>query len=179
MQCPGLPPQPDLAAIKELEAIREAYTAAPENPRYRFHHLFLNVAPNPAACQKPQGVDELRWREAMQRAGGPNNPHHLWPVLAHGTKDLIARKDAQVCLFRFDVVSPVSRCWLNAPICAPDDGRHAHFKLRSGHDMLMSLARREHACKYKAGPRMWEDQQCEFQGHTLSRRFRSGLQSFW
>ncbi|CAL8466711.1 g6247 [Coccomyxa elongata] len=96
----GLPPQPDLAAIKELEAIREAYTAAPDNPRYRFHHLFLNVAPNPAACQKPQVVDELRWREAMQRAGGPNNLQHLWPVLAHGTKDLIARKDAQDAAIR-------------------------------------------------------------------------------
>ncbi|KAK9916340.1 hypothetical protein WJX75_001477 [Coccomyxa subellipsoidea] len=96
----GLPPQPDLAAIKELEAIREAYTAAPGNPRYRFHHLFLNVVDNPAACQKPPGVDELRWREAMQRAGGPSNPNHLWPVLAHGTKDLIARKDAQDAAIR-------------------------------------------------------------------------------
>lgn len=92
----GLPPQPDLAAIKELEAIREAYTAAPGNPRYRFQHLFLNVVDNPAACAKPQGVDELRWREAMQRAGAAAGPSRLWPVLALGTRDLLARKDAQV-----------------------------------------------------------------------------------
>lgn len=115
LRCAGLPPQPDLAAIKELEAIREAYTAAPGNPRYRFHHLFLNVVDNPAACQKPPGVDELRWREAMQRAGGPANPNHLWPVLAHGTKDLIARKDAQVPPLRLPFChGKVADRWNNA-----------------------------------------------------------------
>ena len=52
----GLPPQPDLAAIKELEAIREAYTAAQANPRSRFSHLFLNVVDNPASRVKPPGA---------------------------------------------------------------------------------------------------------------------------
>ena len=44
------------------------------------------------------GVDELQWREAMQRAGGEGNARNLWPVLALGTKDLLARKHAQVRL---------------------------------------------------------------------------------
>ncbi len=42
------------------------------------------------------GVDELQWREAMQRAGGEGNAKTLWPVLALGTRDLLARKQAQV-----------------------------------------------------------------------------------
>lgn len=46
---------------------------------------------NPAARVKPAGVDELQWRAALQRAGGPDNPDHLWPVLAQGFKDLLAR----------------------------------------------------------------------------------------
>ena len=37
------------------------------------------------------GVDELQWREALQRAGGADNPDHLWPVLAQGFKDLLGR----------------------------------------------------------------------------------------
>ena len=42
------------------------------------------------------GIDELQWREALQRAGGEGNAKHLWPVLALGTRDLLARKQAQV-----------------------------------------------------------------------------------
>ena len=61
------------------------------NPRYRFEHLLLNVVSNPAARVKPGGVDELAWREALQRAGGADNPDQLWPVLAQGFKDLLAR----------------------------------------------------------------------------------------
>lgn len=53
---------------------------------------------DPAARVKPPGVDELRWRAALQRAGGPDNPDRLWPVQAIGFKDLIARKNAQVPL---------------------------------------------------------------------------------
>lgn len=172
--CAGLPAQADqLVAIKQLEAIRDAYQAAPGNLRSRFQHLFLNVVENPASCVKPDGersphvpelfhclkdrsagacggalmtwphlafvlrrlmyrqcemtdrrqscqeetkkslalparrpahqtllnpagVDELQWREAMQRAGGEGNAGNLWPVLALGTKDLLARKHAQV-----------------------------------------------------------------------------------
>ncbi len=40
-------------------------------------------------------MDELAWREALARAGGPDNPDHLWPVLARGFGDLLARKAAQ------------------------------------------------------------------------------------
>lgn len=88
----GGPPQaPDLSAIRELESIKDSYIPTPANPRYRFQYLFLNVVENPAARVKPPGVDELQWREAMQRAGGPDNPDRLWPVLAQGFSDLLAR----------------------------------------------------------------------------------------
>ena len=54
--CAGLPAQADqLVAIKQLEAIRDAYQAAPGNLRSCFQHLFLNVAENPASRVKPDG----------------------------------------------------------------------------------------------------------------------------
>jgi len=40
-------------------------------------------------------VDELAWREALVRAGGPDNPDRLWPVLATGMGDLLQREAAQ------------------------------------------------------------------------------------
>ncbi|KAK9841829.1 hypothetical protein WJX81_005879 [Elliptochloris bilobata] len=89
----GLAAQPDLGAARDLEALREAYT--PGAPRHRFQHLLLNVVDTPAARVKPPGVDELRWREALQRAGGPDNSQHLWPVPAVGFSDLLARRKAQ------------------------------------------------------------------------------------
>ena len=88
----GAAPQaPDLSAIRELEGIKDSYVPGAANQRYRFQHLLLNVVDNPAARAKPAGVDELQWREALQRAGGADNPDHLWPVLAQGFKDLLAR----------------------------------------------------------------------------------------
>ncbi len=60
----GLPAQPDLGAARDLEALREAFT--PGAPHFRFQHLLLNVVPAPGARAKPPGVDELRWREALQ-----------------------------------------------------------------------------------------------------------------
>ncbi|PSC73508.1 nuclear pore complex NUP54 [Micractinium conductrix] len=89
------PAAPDLSAIRELESIKDSYVPGPANQRYRFQHLLLNVVDNPAARVKPAGVDELQWREALQRAGGADNPDHLWPVLAQGFKDLLGRKAAQ------------------------------------------------------------------------------------
>ena len=54
--CVGLPAQQDqLVAIKQLEAIKDAYQAAPSNLRSRFQHLFLNVVDNPASRVKPDG----------------------------------------------------------------------------------------------------------------------------
>ena len=41
-------------------------------------------------------MDDLAWREAVQRAGGPENPDRLWPVLAAGLTDLRSREAAQV-----------------------------------------------------------------------------------
>ena len=34
-------------------------------------------------------MDELAWREAMVRAGGPDNADRLWPVLGSGLGDLL------------------------------------------------------------------------------------------
>lgn len=85
------PAAPDMSAIRELESIKDSFVPAPNNPRYRFQALLLNVVDNPAARVKPAGVDELRWRAALQQAGGPDNPDHLWPVQAQGFKDLLAR----------------------------------------------------------------------------------------
>lgn len=86
--------QPDFSAQREIEAIAACYD--PNNPKFRFNYLFLNVVDNPAARVKPQDADELEWRGALHRAGGLNNPDRLWPVQAKGFKDLLARKDAQV-----------------------------------------------------------------------------------
>ncbi len=69
--CAGLAAQPDLGAARDLEALREAYM--PGAPRFRFQHLLLNVVDAPAARVKPPGVDELRWREALQ-VPAPNMP---------------------------------------------------------------------------------------------------------
>lgn len=50
-----MPAQPDLDAIRELEALRQAFQAAPGNRHFRFQHLFLNVVDHPAARVRPQG----------------------------------------------------------------------------------------------------------------------------
>ncbi|KAG7673820.1 hypothetical protein KSW81_007011 [Nannochloris sp. 'desiccata'] len=86
---------PDDSALKELQSIKDSYIPSPGNHRHRFQYLFLNVVENPAARVKPAEVDELQWREALRRAGGPDNPDHLWPVQAQGFKGLLARKAAQ------------------------------------------------------------------------------------
>lgn len=97
---PGAAQGPDLSAVRELESIKDAFVpggtpGGAANPRYRFQYLLLNVVENPAARVKPPGVDELQWREALQRAGGPDNPDHLWPVPATGFRDLLSRRAAQ------------------------------------------------------------------------------------
>ncbi|KAK9803867.1 hypothetical protein WJX72_000198 [[Myrmecia] bisecta] len=95
----GLPPQPDLAAIRELETLKDAYVPSQAAfHKFRFTYLFLNVVDNEAQRVKPPNVDELQWREAIQRAGGARNPDRLWPVMAVGFKDLIARQQVQVRL---------------------------------------------------------------------------------
>ncbi len=47
--------QMDLAAIRELEALRDAFVPRPGNQRFRFHYLFLNVVDDPAQRVKPPG----------------------------------------------------------------------------------------------------------------------------
>lgn len=75
----GLAAQPDLGAARDLEALREAYT--PGAPRFRFQHLLLNVVDAPGARVKPPGVDELRWREALQVPNCCHNPGRMCSVL--------------------------------------------------------------------------------------------------
>ena len=48
-----------------------------------------------ASSPRRADVDELAWREALVRAGGPDNPDRLWPVLATGMGDLLQREAAQ------------------------------------------------------------------------------------
>ena len=75
LQCIALQLGPSFsgdAAVKEVSEIRNAYS--PQHPNYKFQYLFLNVIDNPQQKQKPANVDEMRWRQAMAQAGGPDNP---------------------------------------------------------------------------------------------------------
>ncbi len=81
------------SAAKEIGEIKASYT--PGAPGYKFQYLLLNVVDNPAQRIKPGGVDEMRWRQALAAAGGADNPDRLWPVAAHGFRDLTARSAAQ------------------------------------------------------------------------------------
>lgn len=58
--------------------------------------VYLNRTFSSTQRVKPPAVDEMRWRQALAAAGGPDNPDRLWPVLACGTRDLLARSQAQV-----------------------------------------------------------------------------------
>lgn len=60
------------AAIKEIQDLQVAYT--PTSPSFKFQYLFLNVVENPQMRIKPPHVDEIRWRQVLAQAGGPNNP---------------------------------------------------------------------------------------------------------
>lgn len=58
-------------AGKELDQLLNAYN--PSSPTYKFQHLFFNIVEDPAQRVKPANVDELRWRQALKEAGGPDN----------------------------------------------------------------------------------------------------------
>jgi hypothetical protein len=81
----------DDSAVRDLQNIKDSYTTG----NTRFQYLFLNVVKDPAARVKPRDIDELQWREALRRAGGPDNPHNLWPVPYNGFKGLLDRKASQ------------------------------------------------------------------------------------
>jgi hypothetical protein len=51
----GAPLQPDLAAAREIEALKDAFAGGPGHPRYRFVALLLNVVDNPASRVKMPG----------------------------------------------------------------------------------------------------------------------------
>jgi hypothetical protein len=80
---------------QEVEALEAALDPTPENSRYRFRALLHEMRPDPATRVKPKGVDELRWREALEEVGGERNAEHMWPVQAQGFTELSARYNAQ------------------------------------------------------------------------------------
>lgn len=51
----GAPLQPDLAAAREIEALKDAFAGGPGHPRYRFAALLLNVVDNPTSRVKMPG----------------------------------------------------------------------------------------------------------------------------
>jgi len=64
--------QMDLAAIRELEALRDAFVPRPGNQRFRFHYLFLNVVDDPAQRVKPPGprwVGKRGWKRPQTPEG--------------------------------------------------------------------------------------------------------------
>ena len=77
----GVSAQPDLDAIRELEALRQAFQAAPGNRHFRFQHLFLNVVDHPAARIRPQGEPIT----ALQTPPAPNLMHAVMCLCIHKT----------------------------------------------------------------------------------------------
>ncbi len=63
--------------------------------RYRFRALLHNMVLNPAERQRPPGVDELAWREALGECAAAGADAALWPVLASGFGELCARYGEQ------------------------------------------------------------------------------------
>lgn len=46
----------------------------PSSAGFKFQSLFLNVVNNPQQRVKPPGLlDEVKWKQALRDAGGPNN----------------------------------------------------------------------------------------------------------
>jgi len=57
---------------RELEAVVAGYN--PSSTGFKFQSLFLNVVDNPQQRVKPPGLlDEVKWKQALRDAGGPNN----------------------------------------------------------------------------------------------------------
>ena len=81
--------------MQEIEAIEAALNDAAENSRFRFRALLHDMVLDPAARVKPAGVDELRWREALEEVGGERNAEGMWPVQAQGFEDLCTRYAVQ------------------------------------------------------------------------------------
>lgn len=64
--------QQDLQSIqRELDNLVASYN--PTSPGFKFQNLFLNVV-DPQQRVKPPGLlDEVKWKQALRDAGGPNN----------------------------------------------------------------------------------------------------------
>jgi hypothetical protein len=148
---PGATQGPDLSAVRELESIKDAFVpgGAPggvANPRYRFQYLLLNVVENPAARVKPPGVDELQWREALQRAGGPDNPDHLWPVPATGFRDLLSRWEQGLR------VGAVARAWEQGGVLRPPRAGRRACRATAAHAPSFLDRKRAPRCRRRRRP---------------------------
>ena len=89
-----LQPERELAHIQL--ALRKPPQSFPEqNPSYRFRALLTNIVSEEGQRRRPNGVDELTWREAVSECGGERNDTQAWPVLALGFEDLCTRYQLQ------------------------------------------------------------------------------------
>lgn len=85
------PSRSTLQPENELQEIYAAFNPDPNNQKYAFRHLFRNVNPDPSQRVKPQGVNELKWRETLEEMGGEDNSDLLWPVQFSGFNELLQR----------------------------------------------------------------------------------------
>eukprot|EP00201_Polytomella_parva_P020804 CAMPEP_0175043446 /NCGR_PEP_ID=MMETSP0052_2-20121109/3193_1 /TAXON_ID=51329 ORGANISM="Polytomella parva, Strain SAG 63-3" /NCGR_SAMPLE_ID=MMETSP0052_2 /ASSEMBLY_ACC=CAM_ASM_000194 /LENGTH=358 /DNA_ID=CAMNT_0016306509 /DNA_START=409 /DNA_END=1485 /DNA_ORIENTATION=+ len=77
-----------------MQRIVDAYDVT--HPDYRFQHFFLSVVEDPLQRSRPPLViSEAAWRQALEAAGGPENPDKLWPIEAKGASDLIIHAQQQ------------------------------------------------------------------------------------
>ena len=84
-------------------------------------------------------VDALQWRQALASAGGERNQRHLWPVLAVGFRDLVARKNAQVRTLAAPEVCPAWEDLHHAALST-----HKHLQTRLSICLLQDAALQEH-----------------------------------
>ena len=74
----GAPLQPDLAAAREIEALKDAFAGGPGHPRYRFAALLLNVVDNPASRVKMPGWS-CTAASCWSQMWGSTELHWNWP----------------------------------------------------------------------------------------------------
>ncbi|CAI9093221.1 OLC1v1028666C1 [Oldenlandia corymbosa var. corymbosa] len=89
-------PLPFSLPDRDIQAIVDAYKEETGNPKYAFKHLLFSVI-EPQFRQKPAGVSDIMWAEAMGKLEGMESSkrERLWPQLVHGFKDLSQRLKLQ------------------------------------------------------------------------------------
>ena len=65
---------PDLISfIWKAWKVTDLFPCMASCPAHTFAFTLLQVVDNPASHVKPANVDEIRWRQVLSQAGGPNN----------------------------------------------------------------------------------------------------------